>query len=149
MELAQRPSAVDLAYHLKAGELMVADGALLRTDLFAGTTAGRPWLDQNWGAQVLLFGIWRVGGFPLLAVANALATVAAWGLVAAACRRWTASLRLIAGAVLAGYLAGAAGFSARPQLFSLLLFAAELYLLEVARRRPRAALARSEEHTSE
>jgi hypothetical protein len=43
--------------------------------------------------------------------------------------------------VLAGYLAAAAGFSARPQMFSLLLFAAELYLLEVARTRPRAALA--------
>ena len=32
-------------------------------------------------------------------------------------------------------------FSVRPQLFSLLLFAAELYLLEVARTRPRVALA--------
>jgi hypothetical protein len=34
-----------------------------------------------------------------------------------------------------------ATFSARPQMFSLLLFAAELYLLEAARTRPRVALA--------
>jgi hypothetical protein len=81
------------------------------------------------------------GRFPLGAVSSALCTVAAWGLVAAACRRRTASLRLIAGAVLAGYLASAPAFSARPQMFSVLLFAVELDLLEVARTRPRIALA--------
>jgi hypothetical protein len=110
-------------------------------DVLAWPTAGGPWLDQNWGAQVLLYAIWRVGGFPLVAVSSALCTVAAWGLVAAVCRRRTASLRLIAGAVLAGYLASAPAFSARPQMFSVLLFAVELDLLEVARTRPRIALA--------
>jgi len=114
MQLAATPSAIDLAYHVKAGELMVEQRAVLRVDVLAWPTAGRPWLDQNWGAQVLLYAIWRVGGFPLVAVSSALCTVAAWGLVATACRRRTASLRLIAGAVLAGYLASALAFSARP-----------------------------------
>jgi hypothetical protein len=141
MELAQLPSAVDLAYHLKAGQLMVAQHALPRTDVLAWTTAGRPWLDQNWGAQLVLYGIWRLGGFPLLTVVEAILTVATWGLMAAACRRRSDNLRLIAAAVLAGYATAAAAFSVRPQMFSLLLFAAELYLLEVARTRPRVALA--------
>jgi hypothetical protein len=141
MELAQLPGAVDLAYHLKVGQLMVAGHAVPRTDMLAWTTAGRPWLDQNWGAQLVLYGIWRLGGFPLLTVTSAALTVASWALVAAACRRRTANLRLIAGTVLAGYAVAAAAFSVRPQLFSLLLFAAELYLLEVARTRPKVALA--------
>ena len=141
MGLARVPSAIDLAYHVKAGELMVAEHALPRTDILAWTTAGRPWLDQNWGAQLVLYGIWRLGGFPLIAVVNALLAVAAWALVAAACRRRTANLRVIAGAVFVGYVASVATFSARPQMFSLLLFSAELYLLEVARTRPRVALA--------
>jgi hypothetical protein len=141
MELAQLPGAVDLAYHLKVGQLMVAEHAVPRTDVLAWTTAGRPWLDQNWGAQLVLYGIWRLGGFPLLTITSAALTVATWALVAAACRRRTANLRLIAGTVLAGYAVSAAAFSVRPQLFSLLLFAAELYLLEVARTRPRVALA--------
>jgi hypothetical protein len=141
MGLARLPNAIDLAYHVKAGDLMVAEHALPRTDTFAWTTAGRPWLDQNWGAQLVLYGIWRLGGFPLLTVVNALLGVATWALVAAACRRRTANLRLIAGAVLTGYAVAAATFSTRPQMFSLLLFAAELYLLEVARTRPRVALA--------
>jgi hypothetical protein len=140
MKLAQLPNAIDLAYHVKAGQLMAAEHVLPRTDVLAWTTAGQPWLDQNWGAQLLLYGIWRLGGFPLLGVVNAVLAVATWALVAAACRRRTANLRLIAGALLAGYAAGAAAFTARPQMFSLLLFAAELYLLEVARTRPRVAL---------
>src|SRR5215212_3684997 len=140
-QLAQLPGAVDLAYHLKVGQLMVAEHAVPRTDVLAWTTAGRPWLDHNWGAQLLLYGIWRLGGSPLLTVLSAALTVASWGLVAAACRRRTANLRLIAGAVLAGYAAAAAAFSARPQMFSMLLFAAELYLLEAARTQPRVALA--------
>jgi hypothetical protein len=140
MELGRTPGAVDLAYHLKAGQLMVAEHALPRTDMLAWTTAGRPWLDQNWGAQLVLYGIWRLGGFPLLTVVNALLAVAAWGLVGAACRRRTANLRVIAGAVLVGFATAVATFSVRPQMFSLLLFAVELYLLEVARARPRVAL---------
>jgi hypothetical protein len=141
MQLAATPSAIDLAYHVKAGELMVEQGAILRADVLAWPTTGQPWVDQNWGAQVLLYAIWRAGGFGLLAVSNALCTVAAWVLVAAACRRRTASLRLVVAALLAGYLAAAPAFSARPQMFSVLLFAVEVYLLEVARTRPYVALA--------
>jgi len=141
MGLAGVPNAIDLAYHVKAGQLMVAEHALPRTDVLAWTTAGRPWLDQNWGAQLVMYGIWRLGGFPLLTVVNALLAVAAWGLVTAACRRRTANLRLVAGAILLGYATAVATLSARPQMFSLLLFATELYLLEVARTRPRVALA--------
>ena len=91
MALARVPSAIDLAYHVKVGELMVAEGALPRTDALAWTTAGRPWLDQNWGAQLVLYGIWRLGGFPLVVVVNVLVAVATWALVAAACRRRTAT----------------------------------------------------------
>jgi hypothetical protein len=140
MQLAVLPNAIDLAYHVKAGELMVRNHELLRTDVFAWPTAGKPWLDQNWGAQLLLYAIWRLGGFPLITVASALCAVTAWALVVAACRRRTANLRLIAGTVLAGFLGSAPGFVARPQMLSVLLFAAELYLLEAARTRPRAAL---------
>jgi hypothetical protein len=139
IQVAEVPNAIDLAYHVKAGELMVRSHELLRTDVFAWPTAGKPWLDQNWGAQLLLYGIWRLGGFPLIAVASALCTVTAWALVVAACRRRTANLRLVAGAVLVGYLGSALVLAARPQMFSVLLFAIELYLLEVARTRPRVA----------
>ena len=141
MQLVSMPNAVDLAYHVRAGSLMVHDHTILRTDPFAWPTSGRPWLDQNWGAQVIFYGLWRLGGFPLIGLANALATVGAFGLVAAAARRRTANLRVIVGALLVGFTASVFILTARPQMFSVVLFAAELYVLELARERPRALLA--------
>ena len=138
LQLATPTNAIDLAYHVRAGELMAQTHAVLRTDVFAWPTAGKPWLDQNWGAQLVLYGLWRLGGFGLLAVVNAVVTVAGWGLVMLACRKVTGNLRVVAGAVLLGYIASVFIFAARPQMFSVLLFAAELWLLEVARRRPLA-----------
>src|SRR4029450_14129342 len=87
MGLSRMPSAVDLAYHVKVGELMVAEHMLPRTDALAWTTDGGPWLDQNWGAQLLLYGIWRLGGFPLLVGVTALLAGPSWALVRAARRR--------------------------------------------------------------
>jgi hypothetical protein len=37
----------DLAYQLRAGELMLASGAVLRADPFTFTAFGDPWLNQQ------------------------------------------------------------------------------------------------------
>jgi hypothetical protein len=42
MQLAATPSAIDLAYHVKTGELMVEQRAVLRVDVLAWPTAGQP-----------------------------------------------------------------------------------------------------------
>jgi hypothetical protein len=68
MQLAVTPNAIDLAYHVKAGELMVRSHELLRSDALAWPTAGKPWHDQNWGAQLLLYAIWRLGELRAAAV---------------------------------------------------------------------------------
>jgi hypothetical protein len=77
--------------------------------------------------------------FPLIAVASALhgdGSGAGGGRLPAADGQPASGRR----AVLAGYLGSALLFAAHPQMFSVLLFAIELYLLEVARTRPRVAL---------
>src|SRR2546427_3542003 len=57
---------IDLAYHVRAGELMLHTHSLIRTDGFSFTAAGRPWLDQQWLAQILLSVIFRVLGWRAL-----------------------------------------------------------------------------------
>ena len=47
-------SAVDLADHLRAGELLLATGRIPTTDTFTFTAAGATWLNQQWGAQAIL-----------------------------------------------------------------------------------------------
>ena len=46
--------AVDLAYQVRAGDEILATGALPAVDTWTYTIAGTPWVDQQWLAQVLL-----------------------------------------------------------------------------------------------
>jgi hypothetical protein len=89
MQLAATPSAIDLAYHVKAGELMVEQRAVLRVDVLAWPTAGGPWLDQNWGAQVLPVRDLAGGRVPAGGGRQLARHGGCLGLVAAACRRRT------------------------------------------------------------
>ncbi len=70
VSLATRMVAIDLAYHVRAGEQVLArhdPGA----ETWTFTVAGTPWLDQQWGAQALLASAHRVGGFAAIAVLRA------------------------------------------------------------------------------
>ena len=122
-------SAVDLAYHVRAGGLILDQGTVLRTDPFAFTTGGGAWLDQQWGAQVLLAMGYRAGGWAFLAIARAVLVALVIGLVFSACRRQGSGLRVAAWFALAAFAMAAAAMGLRPQLFGMVLFAATLALL--------------------
>src|SRR2546423_14311273 len=53
-------SSVDLAYHLRAGGMILDTGTIPTHDTFTFTAAGTPWLDQQWGAQVILAAVYRL-----------------------------------------------------------------------------------------
>ncbi len=58
----------DTWWHLKAGEWMLANRAILRTDLFSLTRQGSAWIYPGWLAQILIWGAFdviRVQGFIL------------------------------------------------------------------------------------
>jgi len=129
-------STVDLAYNVRAGELMLDQGSVLRTDPFAFTTAGGAWLDQQWGAQVLLALGYRAGGWVLLAILRAVLVAVVIGLVFVACRRHGAGLRVAAWLALASFVLAAAAMGLRPQLFGMVLFAAMLAILAGRDRQP-------------
>jgi hypothetical protein len=122
-------SAVDLAYHVRAGMLIIDQGAVLRTDPFAFTTAGGPWLDEQWGAQVLLALGYRAGGWAFLAILRAVLVAVVIGLVFVACRRQGTGLRVAAWLALGSFILAAAAMGLRPQLFGMVLFAATLAIL--------------------
>ena len=47
-------STVDLTYQLRAGAEILDTGAIPSVDTWTFTAAGLPWVDQQWGAQVVL-----------------------------------------------------------------------------------------------
>jgi hypothetical protein len=53
----------DSYWHIRAGEWMIAHGAVLRADPFSYTAAGAPWHTQEWLAEILMAVSWR-GGWP-------------------------------------------------------------------------------------
>jgi hypothetical protein len=132
--------AVDLAYQVRAGNEILAAGALPGVDTWTFTVAGTPWLDQQWLAQVLLAAGHRLGGWELLAVVRALAVAASTGLMVATARARGASPRTASILALAAFALAAPALALRPQLFGIVLFAALLWLVAARERHPRAYL---------
>jgi hypothetical protein len=131
---AQWPLAtIDLAYHLRAGEIMLDTHAVLRTDVFSAAAYGKPWLNQQWLAQVILAATLRLGGWFGLVVLRALLVALVLTLVFLACRAVGAATKRAAWLTVASGLPLAAGFMLRPQLFGMVCFAGTAWL--VARRR--------------
>jgi hypothetical protein len=71
----------DTFWHIRAGEWMVAQGAVLRADIFSASVPGAPWHTQEWLAEILMALAWRAGwpGIHLLFAACAGVTAGAVG----------------------------------------------------------------------
>src|SRR6266511_4810426 len=109
MVIAGTPLAViDLAYHLRAGDIMFDTHALLRTDVFSAVAYGRPWLNQQWLAQIVMTTAFRLGGWFGLVALRALLIALVLTFVFLACRaagaatKRAALLTLISGILLTG-----------------------------------------------
>jgi hypothetical protein len=134
--------AVDLAYQLRAGAAILAGEGIPTVEAWTFTVAGTPWLDQQWGAQVLLAGTYQLGGWTGLAILRAALVGATFALVLAAVRAaWSrasvrsggsataSSARTATLVVLIAFVVAAPALALRPQLFAIPLFAATALIL--------------------
>ena len=129
-------STVDLAYHVRAGELILDTAGCRPPTRSRSRPVAMPWLDQQWAAQAAFGAIFRLGGWALLAtVRAALVGLIAW-LVFRACRSAGAGTRVAAWLTLAGFAVGLVALGLRPQLLGMALFAATLAILAGRERRP-------------
>jgi hypothetical protein len=127
--LLPRLSMIDLAYQVRAGDLMLQTHRVMHTDVFSFTAGGRPWLNQQWGAQIILALLYRAGGWPLLILVRALLGGAVAGFVFLACRARGALTKWAAWLAIASFAVWLPGGIMRPQLFGLVLFALTVWLL--------------------
>jgi hypothetical protein len=133
-------AAIDLAYQLRAGGLMLDTGRILRTDVFAVPTLGDPWLNQQWGAQLALATVFRAGDWLALSLLRGAATALVAAMVYASCRNEGATRRWAAGLTLACGIFATGAFVVRPQLFGVVCFAATQWLLSRRSEHPRGVL---------
>src|SRR5438874_8164014 len=113
-------------------------GSIPRVDLFSFTAAGKPFVLQNWLAELLYYIVYRAAGFPLLMFFNALMATAAFLFVYRLCLEATDKVRI---AAFVAFLAAIGSYcTLRPQTFSFFMFAAYSWALSGYRFRRRDAL---------
>lgn len=117
------------------GRFVVQHG-LPHADTLAYWTRGRPWVDQQWGAQLLLYAAERAGGLAATAALGIACVGAALAGVAVAARRLGASSRSTAMALLVAPIAAPWLMQVRTQSLALPLYVSVVGLLVADARRP-------------
>jgi hypothetical protein len=122
----------DLAYGIRAGQLMLDGTTILRVDPFTFTVFGTAWHDQQWGAQIAL----HIASLPLgwagLVLLRAAIVASAFGVTFRATRRGTgdsmsAALLTLGGLVVAILMPGT--LALRAQLLAVPLFLLTTWIL--------------------
>jgi hypothetical protein len=131
---------VDLWGHLRFGLDIVESGTLESTDPYS-FTSDRPWINHEWLSEIAIAGAWLAGratGLILLKLACILGALAFMG-AALKEQRITGRARImLLGLTLVGLLTRVT--HVRPQLFSVLLFSALIYIFVRSERRSKRTL---------
>jgi hypothetical protein len=114
------PIDPDLWWHLANGRLMIATVSIPHVDVYSFSAAGQPWVMHEWLADLGMYGLFKLGGLPVLVAFFAAVVVASAGCLYWLLRR--ASLTSTAAVVLTlvGALAGSTAWGSRPQLLNTL-----------------------------
>ncbi len=110
----------DFWWHLKVGEIILAERVIPRFDAFSFTVTGTLFIVQNWLSEVVLYGVYRCGGYELLLFFNALLFLSVIFIIYHLCLKLSQSLwaSVLAATVVAFGIAS----NLRPQIFSFLFF---------------------------
>src|SRR5262245_36558035 len=98
--------------------------------------SGATWTDQQWLAEVLIYGVYSLGGFALLSIATCASVVGAFSIAAAAARSLGAGARAFWVMFLPVLVAAPWAWSIRAQMLALPLYTALLWLLAREARTP-------------
>jgi hypothetical protein len=134
MLIALRPLVIpipphDFWWHMATGRLIVQEGAIPAVDTFSYTQAGAPFYNQGWLAQVLLYGLYNVGGVPLILLVQSAMITLAYGLLLWLCIRRSGALRLSVGVLLLTLPLVFDNWNVRPQSYAFPLFVGFLVIL--------------------
>jgi tetratricopeptide (TPR) repeat protein len=126
----------DVWLHLATGDWILQHGRVPDLEVFSFVAGGRPYVAHEWGSQVLLSLVYRLGGLAgLLGFKTLVALLLGWLLHLTARRAGAtpAAAAMAAGAAL--FVAGA-HLWARPHLLTWLALMATLAILNSSRRQP-------------
>jgi hypothetical protein len=114
------PLDPDLWWHLANGRLIASTASIPHADLYSFSAAGQPWVMHEWLADLGMYGLYQLGGLPLLVAVSALLVTGAAFCLYYLLRRSGLHPTAAVGLTLVGALAGSTAWGARPQLLNLI-----------------------------
>jgi hypothetical protein len=126
--VARLQTTADSYLDLVSGRLIVAHG-LPHADTLTVVGHGRTWVDQQWLAQVAMYGVWRLAGTVGLGFLLALLLALAFALLTHLCIRLGAPPQRATLWVLLAFLGSVAYTTLRAEMFSYAAFVVTLTLL--------------------
>lgn len=126
----------DTGWHIRTGEWILANRAVPYQDLFSFSRPGAEWFAWEWGADVLFALLHAWGGLSLLSFFCGFILLST-SIVTLRWMIWRGASVLAAFPILLLSIGGSTmHYLARPHVFTLLLLAIELWLLDAERRNP-------------
>src|SRR5262249_55757990 len=107
-------------WHVKVGEIIL-DRGMPQTDPFSYTFEGRPWVPQQWGAEVLMDPTHRAGGLDAMLLAFATGVAVLFTLIFRRCLQGGMGPMLAALIVGGCLFVGAFHYFVRPHMFTIAL----------------------------
>jgi hypothetical protein len=120
----------DFWWHMATGRATLAQGGIPIADSFSYTQLGQPFFNQGWLAQLLMYGLYQLGGLPLIIILQALVIALAYGLLLRLCLLRTGQVQLSVGLLLLTTLPlSFDNWLVRPQSYAFPLFVGTLTIL--------------------
>ena len=120
------PVDTDTWWHLKAGQVTLERGQIIRSDPFSHTFYGSPWVAYSWLSEVILYWLFHTFSYAGLGVLIGVMVAAAFAFVYLQMEGDPFSRALI---IILAAATSAVVWIARPHLFSFLLTAVLAYIL--------------------
>jgi len=117
----------DFWWHLKAGQYIIQTRSIPHLDPFSFTRAGAEWITHEWLSEVIMYVVFRAGGWIGLFLLFGTTITAALGICY---RRCEGKPFIAALAVVFATAASASLFGFRPQMFTLLLASIFIAILD-------------------
>ena len=129
----------DTGWHIRTGQWILENHRVPFQDLFSFSKPGGPWYAWEWLADIILAGLYGLGGLRAIALAAILLISATFTLVYFLARRKSNPVIAIV-ATMAGAAAASVHWLARPHLFTLFFVAVFYLVLERVREGKRSLL---------
>jgi hypothetical protein len=126
----------DLWWHLKAGQYIIRTGTVPTRDFMTFTFRGHAWTDHEWLSEVIMYGLYRLGGLWALIVFFAAVITATFALVYAAMRQKGIYPMLAAFMTAVAFMCSSGSWGPRIQMLSLFFLALYSLILNRYLQRP-------------